>query len=305
MNFSPVLPGTVGKSRQSATLGVMGGGQLGRMFVHAAQRLGYNTAVLDADPQSPAGLVSHHHIQTDYNDAQGLAQLANFTVNAGSTITLNPSVSDPDNQNTVPGDNNVLTVQYTGFMSGPTKGVSAADAGLHTVTISLRDNGLPVLSQEQSIQILVFADSDHDGIPDDAELANGLNPNNAADALLDPDNDGIVTLFEYAFGTNPAVANGGAITVNGGAITQRGGPAMWLQTTPTGADFRVLFGRRKGALGINYTVQFSPDLVTWENSVAVPAVLATDAEIEAVTVPYTIFVNGRKAHFFRVQVSSQ
>ena len=51
----------------------MGGGQLGRMFVHAAQRLGYNTCVLDADPQSPAGLVSHHHIQADYNDAQGLA----------------------------------------------------------------------------------------------------------------------------------------------------------------------------------------------------------------------------------------
>ena len=56
----------------------MGGGQLGRMFVHAAQRLGYATAVLDADPQSPAGLVSHHHIQTDYNDAQGLAQLASL-----------------------------------------------------------------------------------------------------------------------------------------------------------------------------------------------------------------------------------
>jgi 5-(carboxyamino)imidazole ribonucleotide synthase len=64
----PILPGN--------TLGVMGGGQLGRMFVHAAQRLGYFTAVLDADPQSPAGRVSHHHIQTGYNDAAGLAQLA-------------------------------------------------------------------------------------------------------------------------------------------------------------------------------------------------------------------------------------
>jgi 5-(carboxyamino)imidazole ribonucleotide synthase len=65
---SPILPG--------ATLGVMGGGQLGRMFVHAAQRLGYFTAVLDADPQSPAGRVSHHHIQTGYSDPAGLAQLA-------------------------------------------------------------------------------------------------------------------------------------------------------------------------------------------------------------------------------------
>ena len=58
-----------------ATLGVMGGGQLGRMFVHAAQQMGYFTAVLDADPVSPAGRVAHHHIQTGYLDEQGLAQL--------------------------------------------------------------------------------------------------------------------------------------------------------------------------------------------------------------------------------------
>ncbi|RYF64585.1 MAG: ATP-grasp domain-containing protein, partial [Comamonadaceae bacterium] len=68
MTHPVLLPGS--------TLGVVGGGQLGRMFVHAAQRLGYFTAVLDADPQSPAGLVSHHHIRTAYDDAQGLKQLA-------------------------------------------------------------------------------------------------------------------------------------------------------------------------------------------------------------------------------------
>ena len=74
----PIFPGTVDAAGQPTTLGVMGGGQLGRMFVHAAQRLGFFTAVLDADPQSPAGLVSHHHIQTGYSDAQGLAQLADL-----------------------------------------------------------------------------------------------------------------------------------------------------------------------------------------------------------------------------------
>jgi len=62
-----ILPG--------ATLGVMGGGQLGRMFVHAAQRMGYFTAVLDPDPASPAGLVSHYHVKTAYLDQDGLAQL--------------------------------------------------------------------------------------------------------------------------------------------------------------------------------------------------------------------------------------
>ncbi len=58
-----------------ATLGVMGGGQLGRMFVHAAQQMGYATAVLDPDAASPAGLVSHHHVRAAYLDAQGLAEL--------------------------------------------------------------------------------------------------------------------------------------------------------------------------------------------------------------------------------------
>jgi len=58
-----------------AMLGVMGGGQLGRMFVHAAQQMGYATAVLDADPTSPAGLVAHEHIRADYGDAAGLEQL--------------------------------------------------------------------------------------------------------------------------------------------------------------------------------------------------------------------------------------
>ncbi len=70
-----LLPGTI-VNGQPATLGVMGGGQLGRMFVHAAQAMGYSTAVLDPDAASPAGLVSHHHILTDYLDEQGLQQLS-------------------------------------------------------------------------------------------------------------------------------------------------------------------------------------------------------------------------------------
>ncbi len=70
-----LLPGTTSPQGQQITLGVMGGGQLGRMFVHAAQAMGYFTAVLDPDPASPAGRVSHYHIQTAYDDEQGLAQL--------------------------------------------------------------------------------------------------------------------------------------------------------------------------------------------------------------------------------------
>ncbi len=76
MSLQPLLPGTPSSTGQQITLGVMGGGQLGRMFVQAAQAMGYFTAVLDPDPASPAGLIAHHHIQAAYDDAQGLAELA-------------------------------------------------------------------------------------------------------------------------------------------------------------------------------------------------------------------------------------
>jgi 5-(carboxyamino)imidazole ribonucleotide synthase len=71
MSSNVILPG--------ATLGVMGGGQLGRMFVHEAQRMGYYTAVLDPDETSPAGLVSHHHVRTAYLDEHGLGELARLS----------------------------------------------------------------------------------------------------------------------------------------------------------------------------------------------------------------------------------
>ncbi len=73
--MKPILPGTLGVDGRPATLGVMGGGQLGRMFVQAAQSMGYFTAVLDPDPTSPAGLVAHYHIEADYLGEPGLAQL--------------------------------------------------------------------------------------------------------------------------------------------------------------------------------------------------------------------------------------
>lgn len=62
-----------------ATLGVMGGGQLGRMFVHAAQAMGYATAVLEADATSPAGQASQHQVLAAYTDEHGLAQLAGLS----------------------------------------------------------------------------------------------------------------------------------------------------------------------------------------------------------------------------------
>ena len=60
----------------SAVLGVMGGGQLGRMFAHAAQAMGYQVAVLEPSQVSPAGQVAERLISRAYTDPEGLAELA-------------------------------------------------------------------------------------------------------------------------------------------------------------------------------------------------------------------------------------
>jgi 5-(carboxyamino)imidazole ribonucleotide synthase len=63
-----ILPG--------ATLGVLGGGQLGRMFCVAARTMGYRVVVLDPDPDCGAGHIADVHIQADYNDQTALAEMA-------------------------------------------------------------------------------------------------------------------------------------------------------------------------------------------------------------------------------------
>ncbi len=91
---------------RSRWLGVLGGGQLGRMFVHAAQVQGYSVAVLEPDPGSPAGAAGDAHLQAGYLDAAALAALAarcaavttefeNVPADALRTLALSVPVSPP------------------------------------------------------------------------------------------------------------------------------------------------------------------------------------------------------------------
>ena len=59
-----------------AMLGMLGGGQLGRMFTLAAHSMGYRVAVLDPDPLSPAGAIADMHLKAAYQDREALQQLA-------------------------------------------------------------------------------------------------------------------------------------------------------------------------------------------------------------------------------------
>ncbi|MGE4531705.1 MAG: 5-(carboxyamino)imidazole ribonucleotide synthase [Acidithiobacillus sp.] len=64
-----ILPG--------ATLGILGGGQLGQMFALAARRMGYAVWVLDPDQECPAAAVADRHLCAAYDDQEALAALTN------------------------------------------------------------------------------------------------------------------------------------------------------------------------------------------------------------------------------------
>ena len=65
---SPITP--------PATIGMLGGGQLGRYALMAARTMGYRTVVLEPDPEAPAGAVADEHLVAEYDDAQALAHMA-------------------------------------------------------------------------------------------------------------------------------------------------------------------------------------------------------------------------------------
>ncbi|CAN7492173.1 5-(carboxyamino)imidazole ribonucleotide synthase [Trinickia sp. LjRoot230] len=82
---SPILPG--------AWLGMVGGGQLGRMFCFAAQAMGYRVAVLDPDEASPAGGVADRHVRAAYTDQTALTELARLCAAVSTEFENVPAAS--------------------------------------------------------------------------------------------------------------------------------------------------------------------------------------------------------------------
>ena len=130
---------------------------------------------------------------------------------------------------------------------------------------------------------------------------------NTADAA-DFDDDGLPNLTEWAFGTDPTSGSQGALIVTGENITARGDPITI--TVPDGAggtNHFAAYVRRKDYLtvGLTYTVRFTADLSTWSDGSTTPTVIASDSEVEVVTVPFPTAIDDGESAFFDVTVSTR
>jgi 5-(carboxyamino)imidazole ribonucleotide synthase len=143
----PLAPGS--------TLGILGGGQLGRMLALAAARLGFDVAILERDADSPAGRVAAHTIVGPYDDRtalEALAKVANVVtyefenVPADSVLTLQALGVEvaPGAEALAVAQDRVAEKQFLNASGAPTVAFASADCG-EEAEAEIAVMGAPVL----------------------------------------------------------------------------------------------------------------------------------------------------------------
>ncbi len=219
-----------------------------------------------------------------------------------TVANLHGVASDPDPQ--------APTTTWS-FVSGPAAvnftNASAADTtafftatGTYVLRLTAND-GVNVVSDDVTITVA-------DPVPPTIyeTWATGPFSGTLADTTTsgDPDGDGVSTLLEFALGTDPTLRDARSLSADG---TVNGMPVCQVAVSGGGLEF--LFVRRKdfGAQGsLDYTAQFSADLVTFYDSTDVPVFVAnssarSDYEIVKVSFP-ALLPNSKPASFGRVKV---
>jgi hypothetical protein len=214
-----------------------------------------------------------------------------------NVAALNPTVSGPTG---------VIVPNTVGVTNIPSTAILLPSTWANNATIRFRwvDDNAVATSPDQIFGL----DNISVTLPTPIEQWKLANTGSTTTAnTSDTDSDRLILLQEFAFGLNPnANDNTDVVTdVPNGILISRGVPTIYSAATGSGRDFRCVFIRRKNAndAGLIYTPQFSSDLNDWVTSTATPTVIASDAEVEVVSIRYPFFVNGKKAQYFRVGVT--
>jgi len=228
------------------------------------------------------------------------------TATAGTPFSVTVQSQDANGNPASPTSDTTVTLSVatgTGALSGTLTGIIPASGKSVTLTT-------PIYSTPETITLTASATA---GM---TELSPGTSGNivfiSAYAAWLSQ--NGLTAsdanLNAFAFGTDPNNPSNAPITFANGVVTGHGLPVAMNLAVGSGVDYRAVFGRRRDyiAAGLTYTVQFSAGLDVWVDSQVAPEVLASDAEIDAVSVPYPLFIptarGVEKPTFFRVGVSS-
>ena len=266
-----------------------------------------------------------HHLRLTAPNAGGTANTTDVTFTTISNdpmlskLAITPGIVAPAfSANTTTYSASVPTATSSITMTATTVNENAsAQSRVNDGAFGPLENPLTLNVGTNSVDVLVTA---QDGVTtrtyttlvtrrtlyEDWAANSGLSGPNSAHTA-DFDRDGTANLLEWAFGTNPAAASPRSLAANGGAILRRGGPATLSIGNGSGGFTRVAaFARRVdyASTGLTYTVEFSSNLASWIPTTAEPNVIATDGEIEIVTVPYPPPGSGAHADFFHVVVTA-
>lgn len=132
--------------KPGSTIGIIGGGQLGRMLAMAAAKLGYRTVILDPEGDCPAAQVANEQIVAAYDDAHGLARLGsecdvvtyefeNVPVDAAKSLAADHPVFPPPRALEMAQDR-LIEKQFlndTGIATAPYKAIDSNADLLHAL----------------------------------------------------------------------------------------------------------------------------------------------------------------------------